>query len=140
MALQLTIYPRRLAAVPEPNTFHFDTRRVPVGRVSETGGGPVVITRKRHRRKPRVWTDGKILARKTITGKYDVKRNGHNALLALKNMRDASVPVVVRQPRGDTPLDTRVWLVEKVEETERDWFESTGQDIGYTVVLLEVDA
>ena len=137
MALQLSIYPTALASVPAPNVFQFDTRRVPLGRMSETGGGPVVITRKRHRKKPRVWTDGELPARKNITGKYDVERNGHNPLEALKNMRDAKVPVIISQPRGDTPVDRRRWLVEKVEVNEADWFESTAQEVSYTVVLIE---
>lgn len=140
MAVQLIVHPLRLREVPEPNVFRFDTQGVPLGRKSESGGGPVVITRKRHRRKPRVWTDGQIPARITITGKYDVKRNGHNALDALRNIRDAKAPVIVGQRRGDTPVDLRVWLVEKVEDSGRDWFESTAQEVSYSVVLVETEA
>ena len=138
MALQLTVFPLELSDVPEPNVFRFDTLGVPLGRIANSGGGPVVITRKRHRKKPRIWTDGELPARRSITGSYDVKRNGHEALQALYNIRDAKVPVVLFQPRGDTRVDRRRWLVEKVEERHDDWFESTAQEVDYTVVLLEV--
>ena len=74
----------------------------------------------------------------SITGEYDVKRNGHLALQALYNMRDSKVPVTITQPRGTTPFDNRRWLVEKVEATENDFFESSGQKVQYSVTLLEV--